>query len=110
MFNSDKSQSPFFSKKFLEALLELELKQEEIDLHIDSLETLLLKIEENTLVPVGDRNYVDYRSISDKKKSIVSILKEARFEKIFIDSVQFEEIQSLKESLTKSNFNIPLMN
>ena len=108
MFNSDKSQSPFFSKKFLEALLELELKQEEIDLHIDSLETLLLKIEENTLVPVGDRNYVDYRSISDKKKSIVSILKEARFEKIFIDSVQFEEIQSLQESLTKSNFNINL--
>ena len=108
MCKSDKSQSPFFSKKFLEALLELELKQEEIELHIDSLETLLLKIEANTLVSVGDRNYVDYRSILDNKKNIVSILKESRFEKIFVDSVKFEEIKSLKESLIESNFTINL--
>ena len=108
MFNSGKSQSPFFSKKFLEALLELERKQEEIDLYTGSLETLLLKIEENTLVSVGDRNYVDYRSISDNKKNIVSILKEEEYNKIFVDSVQFEAVQSLKENLIKSNLTINL--
>ena len=108
MFNSGKSQSPFFSKKFLEALLELERKQEEIDLYTGSLETLLLKIEENTLVSVGDRNYVDYRSISDNKRNIVSILKEEEYNKIFVDSVQFEAVQSLKENLIKSNLTINL--
>mgnify|MGYP001380384979 CR=1 FL=1 len=78
MLDPGKPQFPFCSKKFLKALLALDLKQERVELYLDSLDTLLLKIEEDTIVSVGDRNYVDYRVTSDNKKDIVSILKERK--------------------------------
>jgi len=105
---SSKSQSPFFSEKFLSALLELDLKQENVELHVDSLDTLLLKIEEDSIVSVGDRNYVDYRSTSDNTRDIVHILKDSEYKKIFIDSVQFEEVQYLNKKIIESNFSINL--
>jgi hypothetical protein len=108
VLDSSKSQSPFFSKNFLSALLELDLKQERVELYVDSLDTLLLKIEEDTIVSVGDRNYVDYRCTSDNTNDIVRILKESEYNKIFIDSVQFEEVQSLNKKIIESNFSIKL--
>ena len=108
MLDPGKPQFPFCSKKFLKALLALDLKQERVELYLDSLDTLLLKIEEDTIVSVGDRNYVDYRVTSDNKKDIVSILKDAEYKKIFIDSVQFEEVQSLSKKIIESNYTINL--
>jgi predicted N-acyltransferase len=104
-----KPPNPFYSKDFLDALFELDLQSDKSKLYNGSLDTLLLKKEGNKLLPVGDRNYVDYRSISDKKRNAVIVLLESEYKNIFIDSVRFDEVQALQINIIRSNLSVDLI-
>ena len=109
MFSSIKSGIPFYSKKFLDALLELDLQTSNPKLYPNSLDTLLLKTEEDKLIPVGSKDYVDYRSISDRKRNIADILIESDYKGVIIDSIKFDEVQALQESILGSNLSVNLI-
>ena len=109
MFSLIKSGVPFYSKKFLDALLELDLQTSNPKLYPNSLDTLLLKTEEDQLIPVGNKDYVDYRSISDRKRDIADILIESDYKGVIIDSIKFDEVQALQESIVGSNLSVKLL-
>ena len=109
MFSLIKSGVPFYSKKFLDALLELDLQTSNPKLYPNSLDTLLLKTEEDKLIPVGNKDYVDYRSISDRKRDIADILIESDYKGVIIDSIKFDEVQALQESIVGSNLSVKLL-
>ena len=109
MFSSIKPGEPFYSKKFLDALLELDLQTSNPKLYPNSLDTLLLKTEEDKLIPVGNKDYVDYRSISDRKRDIADILIESDYKGVIIDSIKFDEVQALQESIVGSNLSVKLL-
>ena len=109
VFSFKRPQVPFYSKGFLNALLELDLQEDKSKLYEYSLDTLLLKTEGDKLLPVGDRNFVDYRAISDKKKNIVDILFESEYKKLYIDSVRFDEVQALQKNALGPNLSVDLI-
>ena len=109
VFSFKRSQLPFYSKGFLDALLDLDLQEEKSKLYGYSLDTLLLKTEGDKLLPVGDRKFVDYRAISDRKKNIVDILFESEYKKLYIDSVRFDEVQALQKNALGSNISVDLI-
>ena len=109
VFSLKRSYIPFYSKEFLDALLHLDLKGDKSKLYSESLDTLLLKTEGDKLLPVGGRNYVDYRAVSDKKKNVVDILIESDYKKLFIDSVRFDEVQALQEKTIGPNLSVDLI-
>ena len=106
MSNSNNIKEPFFDKRFQEALLEIDSKEKDFKLYNKSLNTLMIKESEGTLLPVGDRSYVDYRSLSDGEIDIVDLFEQSKYKKIIIDSVKFSEIEEINEKLKSSNLSI----
>ena len=72
-FSRNVDSSPFFDKEFLQAIKGLDSKENIFETHNLSLKNLLLKVQDDMLVPVGNRDFVDYRSLSYGKKNIVNI-------------------------------------
>jgi|TARA_B100001750_G_C15516120_1_gene607340 hypothetical protein len=105
-FSRNVDSSPFFDKEFLQAIKGLDSKENIFETHNLSLKNLLLKVQDDMLVPVGNRDFVDYRSLSYGKKNIVNILEDSNYQAIRIDSVKFEEIHKLSNKLFNSEMSI----
>ena len=107
-FSRNVDSSPFFDKEFLKAIKELDNKESIFEIHDLSLKNLLLKGQDDMLFPVGNRDFVDYRSLSYGKKNIVNILEDSNYKAIHIDSVKFEEIHKLSNKLFNSEMSIAI--
>ena len=108
VLNSNNFKEPFFDKRFQEALLALDSKEKDFQLYNQSLKTLMIKVSEGVLLPVGDRNYVDYRSLSDGEVDLVDLFKQSKYQKIIIDSVKFSEIEQINEKLQDSMLSVKI--
>ncbi|MEC7819789.1 MAG: GNAT family N-acetyltransferase [Actinomycetota bacterium] len=108
MLNSNNFKDPFFDRRFQEALLALDSKEKDFKLYKQSLNTLMIKESEGVLFPVGDRNYVDYRALSDGDVDIIDLFQQSQYKKIIIDSVKFSEIEKIHQKLQDSILSVKI--